>query len=368
MSTREKALAAVSRTGIIANLLLVCGKAVVGVLSHSVAITVDAVNNLTDALSAIITLAGARAAAKVPDKEHPFGHGRLEYVSSMAIAALILFTAVSAMYESVQKIFVPPDTVYDTASVLVMAASIAVKLVLSRYCRAQAAALDSQALRAAGTDAAFDAVISCSILAGAAVRTFWGINIDGWLGAAISVVIFHAGLDILKEGLSSIIGERVPATLSQTLREEILAFDAVDGVWDLLLHRYGPGKIVGSVCIELPEDMTVGEADGICRRISEAILERHGIALTVGVYASNYRLSGADEIHTALHELAAQGTGVLQVHGFRADLPERHVSFHLMLDYSCPDKHAISERIIRELETRFPDIRFSAVVDLGAED
>lgn len=363
MGTRQQQIAGTSGVGIAANLLLVAGKAVAGFLSNSVAITTDALNNLTDALSSIITLAGARAAGKAPDREHPYGHGRIEYVSATTIAALILFTAAGAMYESVRKILEPLDPDYDTLAVVVMAASMVVKLVLWRFFRARGTAADSQALVATGTDAAFDALISCAILIGAAIRTYTGVSIDGWLGVGISVVIFRSGIEILREGLSSIIGERVPAELSHQLRDEIGSFDDVHGVYDLMLHRYGPEQLIGSVYVELPADMTVREADAVCQRITRKVEEKHGIQLTVAVYASADPTGTAATIRRALMDFANADTAVLQIHGFYADLKTHSVSFHVIVDFDCRDREQIVENLLTRMRSRFPEFSFSATED-----
>lgn len=355
-------------TGIGVNLTLTAAKAAVGAAASSVAMTSDALNNLTDAMSAIITLIGAKAADKHPDREHPFGHGRWEYVSSAAIAVLILYAGVTVFIESVTRIASPAETHYDTLSVLVMGGSVGVKLGLSVYCRHTGARIDSPALRATGVDAALDAAMSAAILTGIVIRLTTGAVLDGWLGIGVAFVILKSGADVLKEGLSSIIGEQVPAELTNRLCTAIAQFPGVQGVCDLQLHRYGPERVIGSVYVVLPEDMTVGEADGICRRISESVAKDESIELAVAIYATNYAAPGADEIHAALHKLASGDPEILQVHGFRADLANRTVNFHIVIDYSNKNPSGVRDRLTDCMKRQFPNYTFYATTDFGTSE
>lgn len=363
LAAREKTISRASWLGVGANLLLVLFKFIAGSLSHSVAITADALNNLTDALSCVITLAGIKAASKNPDREHPFGHGRVEYVSSIAIGALILYTAVTAFTESVRRITNPEPVDYDATAIVVMVGSVAAKLLLARYYRNTGRATDSQALCASGADAFYDAVISGSVIAGGLIGEASGVRIDGWLGAVIAVIICINGLGILREGISSIIGERPPAALTGKLRDRITSFPSVDAVDDLVLHRYGPEHAMGAAHIVLPENMSVGEADAVCREIAQAVQDEFGIEMILGVYAANADTPRIEAMQKKLAHLAAAQPGVMQVHGFYANLHEHNISFDLILDFECPDPHVEVQKIVRSMEKSYPDYTYSVTID-----
>lgn len=365
---RNRIISRASATGISINLLLAGFKALAGAFSGSVAIVTDALNNLSDAVSAVVTLAGAKYAKRKPDRNHPFGHGRAEYVSSAAIAVIILYTAVSAFIESVSKIIRPEETHYDLLAAVVMITAVAVKIVLARYYRICGVKADSQALRASSIDALFDAVLSGSILAGAALTGTTGINLDGWIGAGIAVFIFRSGLSILKEGLSSIIGERAPADLTQHLKDQILQFPGVMGVEDLELHVYGPERMAGAVHIALPEDMPVGEADTICRQITADLLQDHGIEMTVGIYAENVHSRLADAMQCTLEKVVADEECVLQVHGFYLDQETRRADYHLIMQFGCPDPEEVMGRIRHVMEDTYKCFEFQGTADRDITD
>ena len=249
---REKTIVKTSVIGILANVLLAAFKAIVGFFTNSIAITLDAVNNLTDALSSVITIIGTKIAGKKPDKNHPFGHGRFEYIGTVTISVIILYAGITALIESIKKIITPEKPDYTPVALIIVAVAVAVKIVLGLFVRRAGIRVKSDSLVASGKDALLDAVISASTLVAAGIYIIWGVSLEAWLGAVISLVIIKAGVDILREGISSIVGERVDSRFSNAIKETILGFDDVIGVYDLILHNYGPDSYIGSVHIELP--------------------------------------------------------------------------------------------------------------------
>ena len=184
---RERTIVRTSITGIVTNLLLVGFKAFVGLLSHSIAVILDAVNNLSDALSSVVTIIGAKLGAKQPDRKHPLGYGRIEYLSSMIVAALVLYAGITSLVESVKKIISPEPADYGTVSIVIIAVAIVVKLALGRYVKKRGEKVNSGALIASGSDALFDAVLSASVLASAIVLLIWGVSLEAYVGVVISV-------------------------------------------------------------------------------------------------------------------------------------------------------------------------------------
>ena len=206
--TREKAIVKTSIIGVVTNVLLAVFKAIVGMVSHSIAVTLDAVNNLSDALSSVITIVGAKLGAKKPNKKHPLGYGRIEYLSSMLVAAIVLYAGITSLVESVKKIISPETPDYSTVSLIIIAVAIVVKLVLGQYVKKQGKKHNSGALVASGSDALFDAVLSASVLASAAVYLIWHISLEAYVGVIIAVIIIKAGVEMMIETLNDILGKR----------------------------------------------------------------------------------------------------------------------------------------------------------------
>ena len=364
---RQKQIVRVSLVGIAANLVLAGFKAAVGLLAGSVAVVLDAVNNLSDALSSIITIVGTRLAARAPDREHPYGHGRIENLTAVVIAVLVLLAGLASFRESVDKILHPVDPNYTAVSLTVIAAAVAVKLLLGRYVKAAGQRLNSDSLAASGADALFDAAISLSTLAAAVISMVWHIAIEGWLGAAISVVILRAGLDILLDSLNSIIGERIDSDLSTRLKADISSYGPVRGAYDLSLHRYGPEKIIGSVHIEVPEDMTAGDLHRLTRQIAADVYTNYGILLTVGIYASSAEGEEETALHRFVEETVAAHPGVLELHGYYLEPALNRVSFDLVMDFSV-DAQAECEAIRSALLARYPEYTFDIILDTDISD
>ena len=237
---RSQKIIRTSILGIVINLILVAFKGAVGLLSHSIAVLLDAVNNLSDALSSLITILGTKLANKAPDKKHPYGYGRIEYLTGMLIAVIVLFAGLSAAKESVEKILHPEAASYTWVSILIITVGIAAKFLTGRYVKGVGEALHSSALVASGSDAYFDSILSTGTLIGALLNLFLGLNLEGWIGAVISLIILKAGIEMLLETLGSITGERADSELTEEIKAAVTARPEVHGAYDLTLHNYGP--------------------------------------------------------------------------------------------------------------------------------
>ena len=363
---RSKQIVRVSFLGIAANLVLVAFKAAVGLITGSIAVILDAVNNLSDALSSVITIVGTKLASRRPDKKHPYGYGRIENVTSVAIAVIVLLAGFASFRESFDKILHPEAADYTAVSLIIIAAAVLVKFFLGRYVKAAGEKYNSDSLVASGSDALFDAVISLSTLVAAAVSLLWHVSIEGWLGAIIAAVIVKAGLEILLDSLNGIIGSRIDSDLSRSLKETVTAYDDVLGAYDLSLHRYGPEKIIGSVHIEVPDDMTARQLHLLTRQITAEVYMKFGVILTVGIYASNTVGEGA-ELRRDVEKAAADRPEILQIHGFYV-LPEaKRASFDLVVDFSA-DAQDVCAQVYQELREKHPDYEFDIVLDSDVSD
>lgn len=260
-------------------------------LAHSIAMTLDSVNNLTDAISSIVTLVGTSLAGRAPDKEHPLGHGRIEYLAQTIVAAIILYAGISSLVESVKKIIHPDTTNYSFLTFTVLIVAIIVKLILGTYTGRVGKAMNSGSLSASGKDAMFDAVISTSVLASAIINIVFGLNLEAYVGVAIAIIIIKSGIDTIREGMNEIIGIRISPEISQAVKKTICEDERVIGAYDLVLNNYGPELLVGSVHVEIDDRMTATEIDAMERDIAEKVYAKHHIIMTaVGIYAQNKRI------------------------------------------------------------------------------
>ncbi len=364
---RNKKIVRTSLIGIGANLVLVIFKMIVGLAANSIAVILDAVNNLSDALSSLITIVGTRLAGRKPDKKHPFGHGRIEYLTGMVIAVLVLFAGLSSLKESVEKILRPEAASYTFVSLAVIAAAVAVKLLMGRYVKKVGEELNSQALVASGSDASFDAILSTATLLAAVVSMVCGLSLEGWLGAVISVFIIKAGVEMLLEALSSITGERPDSDLSEKLRHAVCEYEGVHGAYDLVMHNYGPTNIIASIHIEVDDEMTARDIHRLTRQISSDIYQKFGIILTVGIYASGNGSDDSAVMRAQLTKLLADYPEVLQMHGFFVDEERKHVMFDLIFDFSADGK-AICSDLHDKLAALWPGYQIDVVLDTDFSD
>ncbi|MBR4757566.1 MAG: cation transporter [Bacteroidaceae bacterium] len=360
---RSQKIIRTSIIGIVANVLLAAFKATVGVLANSVAIVMDAVNNLSDALSSVITIVGTKLSERPADREHPFGFGRVEYFSAIIIAVIVLSAGITSLIESVKKIFNPTEPNYTTVTLVVIVVAIVVKLLLGWYVRRQGEQLKSDALIASGSDALFDAVITLSTLISAGIMLLWGVSLDGILGALISLVIIKAGVEMLASPVNELLGSRISPELVKQIRQEVSAFEGVHGVYDIILHNYGPNVLIGSLHVNVYDTMDAHAIHGLTRRISEEMFARHGIISTVGVYAIATGENKRTELQTVVMQTLAHHKDITQVHGFYYFESENRVSVDVVPNISIHDEAAFSHHLEEELKTLLPDVNITIVID-----
>ncbi len=366
--SREKTIVRTSIIGIVANVFLAAFKAAVGIISNSIAVTLDAVNNLSDALSSVITIIGAKLGAKKPDKKHPLGYGRIEYISSMIVAAIVLYAGITAMVESVKKIIHPEAADYGKVSLIIIAVAIVVKLILGRYVKRQGEKVNSGALIASGKDASFDAILSASVLASAIVFLIWGISLEAYVGAVISIVIIKAGIEMMIETLDDIIGKRGDADTASQIRKLLNEEPEVRGAYDLTLFNYGPDKYYGSVHMELPDTMTVDEVDKLTRKIQVKVYKETGVILTgIGVYSYNTSNDEAARIRNTIQKTILSHEWAMQIHGFYADTINKTMRFDVVVSFDIDHQEAV-KIMHEEVQALYPDYTISIIPDIDATD
>ena len=338
---RQKKIIRTSVIGIIANVMLAAFKAVVGLASHSIAIVLDAVNNLSDALSSVITIVGARLANKRPDKDHPLGHGRIEYLSALVVAVIVVYAGVTSLIESVKKIIHPEITEYTTLTLVVLAVAVIAKILLGRYVKSKGEETGSGALIASGTDAISDAALSAGVLVTALIYTFKGISLDAYMGAIISVFIIKAGIEMVSDTIADILGKRADVETAQKIKEIVTEEPNVLGAYDLFVHDYGPGREYASIHIELPDAMTVEEVDVLTRRLTDRVYRETGVILTgIGVYSHNSD-EKADEIRRTIEQKVMAHEWAKQMHGFYIDEPKKVIRFDVVMSFDIRQSEGI---------------------------
>lgn len=366
--SRNKIIVRTSLVGILTNVLLAGVKATVGLLANSIAVVLDAVNNLSDALSSVIIIVGAKLAGKRPDKKHPLGYGRIEYLSAMIVAALVLYAGITALVESVKKIITPEPADYSVLSLVLIGVAIIVKVVLGRFVSAQGKKADSASLVASGKDALFDAILSSSVLACAIVYLIWGVLLEAYVGIVIAGFIIKAGVEMMLETVNDILGKRTDPELAKQIKSLIVVEEGVRGAYDLLINNYGPGKNYASVHIEVPDTTTAAEIDRMTRRMQAHIFQETGIVLTgVSVYSYNTGNDEAAQIRDVVRKIALKQEGVLQFHGFYLNEETKDMRFDVVLAFDV-DTSAILNHIRSEILASYPDYHVLIAPDVDLTD
>ena len=361
---RDSIIVRTSVIGILANLSLSGFKAVVGFLSGSIAIVLDAVNNLSDALSSVITIIGIKLAGRRPDKDHPFGHGRIEYISAIIISVLVLYAGITSLIESIKKIISPTVPEYTGPGLLIIAVAVVVKLLMGRYVKGVGEKVDSNALKDSGRDAMMDSIISASTLVAALIFLTTKLSVEAWLAAVISLMIMKSGYGMLQESLSVILGERADSSFIRGIKDSITAFPEVYGAYDLVLHDYGPNTTIGSVHIEVDDTMTVDRLDALEREITQKVIDDHHVVLVgISVYSHNTRDDDATKMLDDVRRAAMSQDYVLQMHGFFADPAEKTIRFDIIVDYAAPNAEAVRQAVVDEVEKMYPDYRAAIQID-----
>ena len=364
---RNKKIIKVSIFGIIVNIILVVFKMIVGLIANSISIILDAINNLSDALSSIITIIGTKLSEKRPNKKHPFGYGRIEYFSSIIIAVIVLLAGLTAFKQSFDKILNPNKADYSVISLIIIIVAIFVKLFFGKYVKKQGEILNSGSLVASGTDAISDSVLSFSTLVAAIISLIWNISLEGYLGIIISLIIIKSAIEILKDTISDMIGIRTDSELINKLKKAIKKFDDVQGVYDLTVHNYGPNKIIASAHIQLDDNLTVKDIHRLTRRIEIDIYSRYGIILTLGIYASNDKAEYKD-IKSYINKVLKQYKNIIQVHGFYVDEEINHISFDLIFNFDERNPEKCAEEIKFKIKEKYPKYDYSIILDADISD
>ena len=368
-ASREKIIVRTGIIGIVANILLASFKALVGVAVHSTAMVLDAVNNFSDVLSSVVTIIGTKIASRKPDKKHPLGHGRVEYLAQMIIAALILYAGITALWESIKKIITPVDPDHSAISLALISVAIAVKIVLGLFVRKQGKKAKSDLLMSSGTDALFDAILSTAVLISAIILLIFKFNIEAYVSVIIAIFILKAGFEIIREAVDDMLGHRVEGEYTKKVKESVLTFDEVYGAYDIVLHNYGPDRYLGSVHVEIDDRMTADKIDTLTRKITQKVYEDTGIILTaVGVYSNNSSDEHLMKMRKEITELVVDHKHILQLHGFYVDEEQKRITFDVVVDFDEQDREGLMKHIIGDVKNALPGYEVIVAMDSDISD
>ena len=361
---REKTIIRTSIIGIIANVFLAAFKAVIGLMTHSIAIVLDAINNISDAGSSLITIVGTKLAGKEPDKKHPFGYGRIEYLSAMIISVIVLYAGITSFVESVKQIIHPETPEYSTVSLIIVAVAVIVKILLGRYVKSVGKKVNSDSLINSGEDATLDSIISASTLVAAGIFLILHVSLEAWLGAIISIVIIKSGVGMLKDTISKILGERNDLELTKKIKQTVVSFPEVQGAYDLVLHNYGPDAWNGSIHIEVPDTCTANELDQLIRSIQMEVYQKHQVILTaIGVYSVNTKDAETIEVREKVREIVFAHPYVTQMHGFYLLKEEKSMRFDIVVSFDAKDRKAVYTDVINDVQKAYPDYTLQVAMD-----
>ncbi len=365
---RDKVIIRTSIIGILTNVMLAAFKAAIGIISNSIAVILDAVNNLSDALSSVITIAGTKLAGKLPDRKHPFGYGRIEYLSAMIVSGIVLYAGITSAVESLKKIIEPEKPDYSVISLIIIAVAVIVKIILGRYVKAKGEQVNSGSLAASGSDAMFDAILSGSVLVSAVIFMVSGLSLEACVGIIIAGFIVKAGIEMMMETLNEILGTRADKEKTDKIKKLLSAEPEVRGAYDLILYNYGPDKDFASVHLEVPDTMTAREFDKLTRKLERKIFRETGVVLAgVGLYSYNTANDEASDIRKDVCERVMSHEWAVQFHGFYIDTETKEMTFDVVMSFDIKASEGL-QIIYDEIREAYPEYNIQIAPDVDVSD
>ena len=322
--------------GIFLNIILFVGKFIAGTLSASIAMTADAFNNLSDAGSSLISLLGFKLAGQKPDPEHPFGHGRVEYLAGLGVSALIVIMGYELVKDSFDKIRNPEEVTFSWVSVGILAASILVKFYMAFYSRRIGQRIDSATLLATSTDSMSYTISTFVVLISTFAAWIWGIHLDGWCGLAVGILIVVAGIRAAKETISPLLGEPPTKEFVNEIETIVLSNEPIQGIHDLLVHNYGPGRVMITLHAEVPSDGDINELHDVIDNAEMELQERLGCHATIHMDPVTVGDPVIDRIRAQVKDIVIAKEGLLSIHDFRMVQGPTHTNliFDVVASYS----------------------------------
>lgn len=352
---REGVITAVSALGIAVNLLIAAAKVVLGLFASSIAIVSEGVNNASDAMTSVLTLVGSRLAGKHPDAKHPFGYGRVEYLTSLVIAGLILFTGIEMLISSVRLIFEPSELNVSVPALAVVAVSAVIKFLLGVFTVSAGKRSGSGALVGVGLDCRNDSFISVVTILSAVIFIVSGVSVDAYVGALMSLLVVKAGFDVLRDTVSELLGRPGDAELAAKLYREIRSTPGILGAVDMMLHNYGPDAYSGSVNVEIDHEKTVGEVYDFLHALQLRIMREYNVTLVFGVYAVDGDHEEVRGIRQRIAEFVRAHEHVKSFHAVYLDPASPRLYCDLIVDYELRDWSLLRGEFTDFMRESFPE-------------
>ena len=351
-----------SVSGLTANVLLFLAKLTAGLLSGSLAITADAFNNLSDAGSSVVTLVGFKLSSAPPDKQHPFGHGRMEYLSALGVAALIMIAGFELATSSFEKILHPEPTAVDAVTVVILAAAIGAKLWMAWFYRRIGGRIDSESLRAAAADSRNDVVCTAVVLLTSVLSLWLPVSIDGYVGMAVALFVMWSGFSVMRETVSPLLGQAPDEQFVMDIKRTVMAHEGVVGVHDLMVHNYGPGRLVMSLHAEVPSHEDILQSHDLIDRIERELGEKYHALVCIHMDPVDFDDPEVAHLRAEVVMQLAEMNESLSLHDFRVVRGETHTNliFDLVVPFDCRDGKAVADELARRIHEK--DERLYAVI------
>lgn len=330
-----------SIVGIVCNVMLFVVKIIVGFLLGSISVIADSFNNLSDAASSIIGFVGVKMAEKPADKEHPFGHGRIEYISAFIVAFLVIQVGFSFFKGSVEKIVEPQTITFNSVSVIILAVSVLFKLWLGFFNRSLGKQVDSKVMKATATDSFSDAAITLLTIISILVAAVWEVNVDGFVGIGLSLLVIWNGINIAKDTLAPLIGESASPKLYEQLKSKVESYDGIVGTHDLIVHNYGPGRSMASIHAEVPADVNALVSHEIIDRIEEEVLSEMKVFLVIHMDPVETNNENVKKYKRMIEDIVKSIDEEMEVHDFR--IVEGNIQTNLIFDLVVPFSYKVNE-------------------------
>ena len=361
--SREGTVVTVSGLNILVNLIFAAIKVVIGLAVSSIAIVSEGVNNATDSATSLITIVGTKLSAKHPTEKHPFGFGRIEYLTSLLISVLILFTGAELMESSVKRIFAPQEMYISYVTMAIIAVSALVKLALGLYTIKEGRRVDSSSLVALGTECRSDSVVSVITLVTALVFLVFHVSLDAYAGIIMSLIVLKAGFEVLKETLSDILGQAGEKELAQELYRIIRAEPLVLNAADMMLHNYGPDSYSGSVNVEIDHSKTVEEVYAALHELQLRIMHEKHITMVFGIYAVDRDHAQIRQLREQVAAFVREQKHVTSYHALYIHPNGKDLYVDLVVDYDLADWEALRKEFTAYMAELYPDKHLELVIE-----
>lgn len=361
--SREGIITVTSAMGIIANVVIALAKIIIGTLVSSIAIVIEGANNATDSLSSIMTLIGAKLAKKHPDEKHPFGYGRIEYLSSLVIAGIILFTGIEMLISAVNQIFHPEEMSVSYLSIAIVAGTAVIKFFLGLYTMKMGKKADSGALVAVGADCRNDSFASVITIISSLIFILFHISLDAYAGIIISLLILKAGFDALKETIGDLLGRPGDEELAAKIYKEIRSTDGVIAAVDMMLHNYGPDEWSGSCNLEIDHKKTVGEIYQFLHALQLRIMHEYKVTMVFGIYAVDHDGPLVKELRKNITDFMHAHEHIKSFHAVYIDSETNTIYCDFLVDYKLEDWEAVRSEFEAYMAGKYSDYKVVLTIE-----